>query len=97
MRAGRKAAALRLTTRGAGGGAYHNQRSGGWRRVSAIAAAATESRLGMVMKKRCQSKHERATMKIEDKIDQNRGDHMVSHVVHRGEKILDFGSISYYE
>jgi hypothetical protein len=22
---------------------------------------------------------------------------MVSHVVHRGEKILDFGSISYYE
>jgi hypothetical protein len=24
-------------------------------------------------------------MKIEDKIDQNRGDRMVSHVVHRGE------------
>jgi hypothetical protein len=26
------------------------------------------------------------TMKIEDKIDQNRGDRRVSHAVHRGEK-----------
>jgi hypothetical protein len=33
-----------------------------------------------------QSKHERATMKIEDKIDQNRGDCRISHVVHREEK-----------
>jgi hypothetical protein len=31
-------------------------------------------------------------MKIEDKIDQNRGDRRVSHTVHRGEKNLDFGS-----
>jgi hypothetical protein len=28
----------------------------------------------------------KATMKIEDKIDQNRGDRRVSHVVHRGKK-----------
>jgi hypothetical protein len=42
-------------------------------------------------------KHERVTMKIENKIDQNRGDRRVSHAVDRGEKILDFGSISCYE
>ena len=36
-------------------------------------------------------------MKIKDKIDQNRGDRMISHVVHRGEKTLDFGSIACYE
>jgi hypothetical protein len=48
--------------------------------------AAAESRLGMVTKKRRQSKHERATMKIEDKINQIRGDWRVSHTVHRGEK-----------
>jgi hypothetical protein len=60
-------------------------------------AAAAESRLGMVTKKRRRSKHERATMKIKDKIDQNRGDRMISHVVHRGEKTLDFGSIACYE
>jgi hypothetical protein len=45
-----------------------------------------ESRLGVVTKKRRRSKHERAMMKIEDKIDQNRGDHRVSHALHRGEK-----------
>jgi hypothetical protein len=60
------------------------------RRVSETAAA--ESRLGVVTKKRRRSKHERATMKIEDKIDQTRGDRRISHAVHRGEKILDFGS-----
>jgi hypothetical protein len=98
VRAGRKAAATRLTTRGAGGSAYHSQRSGGWWHVSATAAAVAESHLGVVMKKRRRSKHERATMKIEDKIDQNRGDRRVSHVVHRGEReIIDFGSIPYYE
>jgi hypothetical protein len=48
--------------------------------------AAAESRLGVVTKKRRRSKHERATMKIEDKIDQTRGDRRVSHAVHRGEK-----------
>jgi hypothetical protein len=48
--------------------------------------AAAESRLGVVMKKRRRSKHERATMKIEDKIDQNRGDRRVSHAVNRVEK-----------
>jgi hypothetical protein len=42
------------------------------------------------MKKRCRSKHERVMMKIEDKIDQNRGDCRVSHTVHRGEKIPRF-------
>jgi hypothetical protein len=36
-------------------------------------------------------------MKIEDKIDQTRGDRRISHAVHRGEKILDFGSIPCYE
>jgi hypothetical protein len=37
-------------------------------------------------------------VEIEDKIDQNRGDRRVSHVVHRGEReIIDFGSIPYYE
>jgi hypothetical protein len=60
--------------------------------------AAAESRLGVVMKKRRRSKHERATMKIEDKIDQNRGYRRVSHAVHCGErKNLDFGSIPCYE
>jgi hypothetical protein len=44
---------------------------------------AAESRLGVVTKKRHRSKHERATMKIEDKIDQNRGDRRVRHAVHR--------------
>jgi hypothetical protein len=48
-----------------------------------------------VPKKRHRSKHERATMKIEDKIDQNRGDRRVSHAVHRREKTLDFGSYIY--
>jgi hypothetical protein len=61
-------------------------------------AAAAESRLGIVMKKRHQSKNERATMKIEDKIDQNRGDHRVSHTVHREEKRPpNFGFIACYE
>jgi hypothetical protein len=41
-----------------------------------------------VTKKRRRSKHERVTMKIEEKIDQNRGDRRVSHAVHRGEKNL---------
>jgi hypothetical protein len=36
-------------------------------------------------------------MKIEYKIDQNRGDRGVSHVVHRGEKTLDFDLIPCYE
>jgi hypothetical protein len=36
-------------------------------------------------------------MKIEDKIDQTRGDRRVSHAVHCREKTLDFGSISCYE
>jgi hypothetical protein len=36
-------------------------------------------------------------MKIEDKIDQSRGDRRVSQTVHRGEKTLDFDSIPYYE
>jgi hypothetical protein len=40
----------------------------------------------VVMKKRRQSNHERATMKIEDKINQTREDRRVSHAVHRGEK-----------
>jgi hypothetical protein len=86
VRAGRKAAVARLATRGAGGSAYHSQRSGGWRHVSATATAVAESHLGVVTKKRRRSKHERATMKIEDKIEQNIGDRRVSHVVHRGEK-----------
>jgi hypothetical protein len=47
------------------------------------AAAAVESRLGVVTKKRRRSKHERVMMKIKDKIDQNRGDHRVSHTAHR--------------
>jgi hypothetical protein len=51
-----------------------------------------ESRLGVVMKKIRQLKHEQATMKFENKIDRNRGDRRVSHAVHRGEKTLDFGS-----
>jgi hypothetical protein len=38
-----------------------------------------------VTKKRCRSKHERATMKIDDKIDQTKGDRRVSHVVHHEE------------
>jgi hypothetical protein len=50
------------------------------------ATAATESCLGVVMKKTRQSKHERAMVKIKDKIDQTRGDRRVSHTVHRGEK-----------
>jgi hypothetical protein len=32
-------------------------------------------------------------MKIEDKIDQNRGDRMVSYAVRRGKKLIDFSSI----
>jgi hypothetical protein len=36
-------------------------------------------------------------IKIEDKIDQNRGDRRVSHVVHREKTPLDFGSIPCYE
>jgi hypothetical protein len=66
------------------------------RRVSETAAAA-KSRLGVVTKKRRRSKNERATIKIEDKIDQNRGDRRVSHVVRRGEKNLDFDFIACYE
>jgi hypothetical protein len=73
-----------------------NQRSR-LRCISETAAATTKSHLGMVMKKRRRSKHERMTMKIEDKIDHNRGDHRVSHAVHREEKTLDFGSIPCYE
>jgi hypothetical protein len=73
VRAGRKATVARLATRGASGGAYRRQRRRG------------ESRLGVVIKKRRRSKHERAMMNIKDKIDQNRGDRRVSHVVHRGE------------
>jgi hypothetical protein len=68
-----------------------NQRSRRWCVSETTAAAAAESRLGVVTKKRCRSKHERAMMKIEDKIDQNR-DRRVSHTVHRREKNLDFGS-----
>jgi hypothetical protein len=41
---------------------------------------------GVVMKKRRRSKHERATMKIKNKIDQTRGYRRVSHAVHRREK-----------
>jgi hypothetical protein len=48
--------------------------------------AAVESHLGVVTKKRCRSKHEQVTIKIEDKIDQTRGDQRVSHAVHCGEK-----------
>jgi hypothetical protein len=59
-------------------------------RVSEIATTAAESHLGVVMKKRCRSKQERATMKIEDKINQTRGDWRFSHVVHRGEKTPTF-------
>jgi hypothetical protein len=59
--------------------------------------AAVESRLGVVTKKSRRLKHEQVTMKIKNKIDQNRGDRRVSHAVDRGEKILDFGSISCYE
>jgi hypothetical protein len=80
---------------GGGGGTSRNQRSR--RRCISETAAAAESRLGVVMKKRRRSKHERATMKIKDKIDQNRGDYRVSHVVHHEKKILDFGSIPYYK
>jgi hypothetical protein len=39
----------------------------------------------VVTNKKRRSKHERATMKIKDKIDQNREDHRVSHTMHRGE------------
>jgi hypothetical protein len=59
---------------------------------------AAESHLGVVTKKRRRSKHERATMKIEGKINQTRGDQRVSHAMHRGEKkTLDFGCIPCYE
>jgi hypothetical protein len=40
------------------------------RHVSETATAAAESRLGVVTKKRRRSKHERAMMKIKNKIDQ---------------------------
>jgi hypothetical protein len=36
-------------------------------------------------------------MKIEDKINQNKEDRRVSHIVHRREPPLDFGSIACYE
>jgi hypothetical protein len=58
------------------------------RRVSETAMA--ESCLGVVTKKRRRSKHERVTIKIEDKIDQTRGDRRVCHAVHRGEKTSRF-------
>jgi hypothetical protein len=47
---------------------------------------AAELLLVVVTKKRQRSKHKRATMKIEDKIDENRGNRRVSYAVHRGEK-----------